>query len=94
MKSLKQTITATSTNYAELLALNEAARETVWIRTMVSAISEQCRFQDAAVATVIYEDNAAAMAQVATGFIQADRVNLFMYYQIRTSDDHHKSYYS
>ena len=73
-KSVKQTITATSTNHAELLALHEAAREAVWLRTMVSAISEQCRFQDKSRGTIIYEDNAAAVAQVATGFIKADRV--------------------
>ena len=33
-KSTKQTVTATSTNHAELLAFHEAARETVWLRTM------------------------------------------------------------
>jgi hypothetical protein len=73
-KSVKQTVTATSTNHAELIALHEAAREAVWLRTMVSAISGQCGFQDTTEAMVIYEDNAAAVAQVATGFIKADRV--------------------
>ena len=73
-KSVKQTITATSTNHAELLALHEAAREAVWLRTMVQAISEQCKTSHNNQATVIYEDNAAAVAQVATGFIKADRV--------------------
>jgi hypothetical protein len=73
-KSVKQTITATSTNHAELLALHEAAREAVWLRTMVQAISEQCKISNNNKATVIYEDNAAAVAQVATGFIKADRV--------------------
>ena len=73
-KSVKQTITATSTNHAELIALHEAAREAVWLRTMVKVISEQCRLQVEEKATVIFEDNAAAVAQVATGFIKADRV--------------------
>jgi hypothetical protein len=67
-KSVKQTITATSTNHAELLALHEAAREAVWLRTMVQAISEQCKTSHNNQATVIYEDNAAAVAQVATAY--------------------------
>jgi hypothetical protein len=73
-KSVKQTITATSTNHAELLALHEAAREAVWLRTMEQAIAEQCNTTRSTNATVIHEDNAAAVAQVATGFIKADRV--------------------
>lgn len=73
-KSVKQTITATSTNHAELMALHETAREAVWLRTMVQAISEQCKVKTSAKATIIFEDNAAAVAQVAQGFIKADRV--------------------
>ena len=73
-KSVKQTITATSTNHAELMALHEAAREAIWLRTMIQAISEQCGIIPNSKATVIHEDNAAAVAQVATGFIKADRV--------------------
>ena len=33
-RSTKQTVTATSTNHAELLAFPEAAREVVWLRTL------------------------------------------------------------
>ena len=33
-KSVKQTVTATSTNHAELIAFHEASRELVWLRTM------------------------------------------------------------
>ena len=61
-KFVKQTITTTSTNHAELLALHEAAREAVWLRTMVQAISEQCNISHNTNATIIYEDNAAAVA--------------------------------
>ena len=41
---------------------------------MVQAISEQCKTSNDNKATIIYEDNVAAVAQVATGFIKADRV--------------------
>jgi len=32
---LKQTITATSSNHAELLELHEASRECVWLRSLI-----------------------------------------------------------
>jgi hypothetical protein len=41
-KSTKQTVTATSTNHAELLAFHEAARECVWLRTMERILMQQC----------------------------------------------------
>jgi len=53
-KSVKQTVTATSTNHAELIALHEAAREAVWLRTMVSVISEQYGVSSRPKATVIF----------------------------------------
>ena len=31
-RSMKQTITATSSNHAEILAIHEASRECVWLR--------------------------------------------------------------
>lgn len=73
-KSVKQTVTAISTNHAELIALHEAAREAVWLRTMVDTISEQCGMSSQPKATIIFEDNASAVAQVSAGFIKADRV--------------------
>ena len=33
-RSVKQTITATSSNHAEILAIHEASRECVWLRSM------------------------------------------------------------
>ena len=41
-KSVKQTITATSSNNAELLALHEASRECVWLRSMIKHIQKNC----------------------------------------------------
>jgi hypothetical protein len=73
-KSMKQTVTATSTNHAELLAFHEAARECVWLRTLERIINQQCRIQEEEMKPmVIYEDNAACIRQMSSGFIKADR---------------------
>ena len=72
-KSIKQTVTATSTNHAELLAFHEASRETVWLRTMEEIITKQCRIPTTDKATVIYEDNASCVRQMQSRFIKADR---------------------
>ena len=42
-KSAKQTVTATSTNHAELLAFHEASREAVWLTTMQEILAMQCK---------------------------------------------------
>lgn len=72
-KSTKQTVTATSTNHAELLAFHEAARETVWLRTMERILNQQCKLKIADRPTIIYEDNSACVRQMSSGFIKADR---------------------
>lgn len=41
---------------------------------MVQAISKQCKVNTSVKATIIFEENAALMAQVAQGFIKVDRV--------------------
>ena len=73
-KSSKQTVTATSTNHAELLAFHEACREAVWLRTMQGILAKQCKMNNQFMPTVIFEDNAACVTQMSTGFIKADRV--------------------
>jgi hypothetical protein len=72
-KSVKQTVTATSTNHSEIIAFHEATREAVWLRQMNKIITEQCGFSQDSKPTVIYEDNAACVAQVGAGFIKSDR---------------------
>jgi hypothetical protein len=73
-KSVKQTVTATSTNHSELIAFHEATREAVWLRSMDTIILNQCGLSQEEKATVIFEDNAACVAQVGAGFIKSDRV--------------------
>ena len=39
-RSVKQTITTTSSNHAELLALHEATRECVWLKSLIQHIQK------------------------------------------------------
>ncbi|XP_074337364.1 secreted RxLR effector protein 161-like [Apium graveolens] len=41
-KSTKQTMAATSSNHAELLAIHEASRECIWLRSVIQHIRESC----------------------------------------------------
>ena len=72
-KSTKQTVAATSTNHAKLLAFHEATRECVWLRTIERIIRQQCQIQEEEKPTTIFEDNAACIRQMSSGFIKADR---------------------
>ena len=73
-KSAKQTVTATFTNHAELLAFHEASMEAVWLRTMQEILAKQCKMNQKFKPTVIFEDNATCVTQMNTSFIKADRV--------------------
>ena len=44
-RSTKQTLAATSSNYAELLSLHEASRECVWLRSLSSIFENHAVFQ-------------------------------------------------
>jgi len=71
---VKQTITTTSSNHAELLALHEASRECVWLRSLIQHIQESCGSSIGRTdATIIYEDNTACIAQLKDGYIKGDR---------------------
>ena len=71
-KSVKQIVTATSTNHSELVAFHEAAREAVWLRNMNELIKKQCGLDQDNKPIIIFEDNAACVAQVSEGFIKSD----------------------
>jgi len=73
-RSVKQTITATSSNHAELLALHEASRKCVWLRSMIQHIQKNCGLSSGRMdTTIIYEDNTACIAQLKEGYIKGDR---------------------
>ena len=73
-KSVKQTVTTTFTNHTELLALHEASREVVWLRTMQKALAEQCKIELGSKPTIIYENNVVYIKQMTSGFNKADRI--------------------
>ncbi|KAK2410302.1 hypothetical protein QL285_045673 [Trifolium repens] len=73
-RSVKQTIAATSSNHAELLALPEASRECVWLRSLAQHIQKNCGLSSGRMdATIIYEDNTACIAQLKEDYIKGDR---------------------
>ena len=71
---MKQTMTATSSNHAEILALHEASRESTWLRSVIQHVRETCGLSSERMApTIIYEDNTACIAQLKEGYIKGDR---------------------
>ena len=73
-RSTKQTIVATSSNHSEILALHEASRECVWLRSVISHIQNTCGFSlSTGMLTPIFEDNTACIAPVRGGYIKGDR---------------------
>ncbi|KAL0428635.1 UNVERIFIED_CONTAM: Retrovirus-related Pol polyprotein from transposon TNT 1-94, partial [Sesamum latifolium] len=73
-RSTKQTLVATSSNHAELIALYEVGRECVWLRSLTHYVRESCGLESIEKSpTVIYEDNAACIAQIKDGYIKGDR---------------------
>nr|GMD28330.1 Copia protein [Ipomoea batatas] len=70
----KQTLVATSSNHAELIAIHEASRECVWLRSITRYIIGACGLPVDNTATTIYEDNAACIAQLKEGYIKGDRI--------------------
>jgi hypothetical protein len=71
-KSSKQTLMATSTNHFEIIALFEASRECVWLRKMIKHIKQSCGIGSSESPTIIYEDNAACITQMQTGYIKSN----------------------
>ena len=65
---------ATSSYHSEILAKHKASRECVWLRSMIQHIRESCGLSSIKNnPTVLYEDNAACIAQVKGGYIKGDR---------------------
>ncbi|XP_068340200.1 secreted RxLR effector protein 161-like [Pyrus communis] len=61
-RSTKQTLVATSSNHAEILALHEVTWECFWLRAVVGHIRSSCDLYPAVdVSIMIFEDNAACI---------------------------------
>ena len=64
-RSVKQTITTTSSTHAEILALHEASRECVWLRSIIQHVRQTCGLSLGKMKpTTIYKDNSACIAQL------------------------------
>ena len=73
-RSTKQTLVATSSNHSELISLYETGRECVWLRSVIAHIRNACNLDPVTnTPTIIFEDNAACIAQVRGGYIKGDR---------------------
>ncbi|KAL6340336.1 hypothetical protein AAG906_040773 [Vitis piasezkii] len=76
-RSIKQTMVVTSSNHSEILAIHEASRECVWLRSMIQHIQETCGLPSIiGNATVLHEDNVACVAQIKGGFIKGDKLSI------------------
>ena len=66
-------LVATFTNHSKIIALYEASKECVWLRSIISHIKNSCQMTPINNSlTVIYEDNAICIAQVRGGYIKTD----------------------
>jgi hypothetical protein len=65
-KFAKQMLIATPTNHLENIALYEASRECVWLCRVINHIETSCGIGALESPTIIYEDNAACVAQMQT----------------------------
>ncbi|CAM8895734.1 unnamed protein product [Rhodiola kirilowii] len=72
-RSQKQTVVATSSNHAEFIALHEASRECVWLKSITQHIRVTSGLSSVNDPITLYEDNAACVAQMKEGFIKSDR---------------------
>jgi hypothetical protein len=71
-KSSKQTLISTSTNHSEITALYEASRECVWLRRVVGHIVKSCEIGSLDAPPIIFEDNAACVRQMESGYIKSN----------------------
>ena len=73
-RSVKQPMVATSSNHSELLAIHEASKECMWLRSMIQHIRDSSGLSHISnTATSLYEDNTACIVQLKGGYIKGDR---------------------
>ena len=93
MEIIKQTISVTSSNHLEIIAIHEASRECVWLRSVIQHIQEKCGLSSIKGSpTILYEDNATCITQIRGGYIKGDRTKhispkLFYTHELQKSGD-------
>ena len=71
---VQHTMVATSSNNSELLAIHEASRKCMWLRSMIQHIRDSSGLSPISnTATSLYEDNTACIAQLKGEYIKGDR---------------------
>ncbi|KAM3236558.1 hypothetical protein P3L10_016595 [Capsicum annuum] len=88
----KQSIVATSSNHAEIIAINETSRECIWLRSMIHLIREKCGMKYDNLPTILYRDNSAYITHLKGGFINGDRTKhilpkLFYIHELQKNND-------
>ncbi|KAL6313570.1 hypothetical protein AAG906_006937 [Vitis piasezkii] len=74
-RSIKQTMMVTLSNHSEILAIHEASRECIWLRSMIQHIRESCGLSSIkGNPTILFEDNAACITQITGGYIKGDKI--------------------
>ena len=73
-RSIKQTLVDTSSNHSDIIAIHEASRECIWLRSLIQHIREKCglsTIKDSS--TILYEDNVACITQIRWWYIKGDK---------------------
>lgn len=60
-RSQKKKLVETSSNHDEVIALHEASKECVWLRSMTQLIVTSCGLKKDKIPTLIYKDNVACV---------------------------------
>ncbi|GKC45162.1 hypothetical protein Tco_1062884 [Tanacetum coccineum] len=78
-RSIKQKMSATSSNHAKILAIHETIQECIWLRSVTQHIHESCGISSGQESpTIVHKDNAACIAQLKDEYIKSDnQANLF-----------------
>jgi hypothetical protein len=82
-KSCKQTLVATSTNHSKIIVLYEASRECAWLHIMIDHTQKSCGIGAIELPTIIFEDNAACVAQMQMRYIKTNytkHISLKLFY--------------
>ncbi|KAM0057453.1 putative RNA-directed DNA polymerase [Helianthus debilis subsp. tardiflorus] len=70
-RSVKQTITTISSNHAEILAIHEASRKCIWLRTVTQHNCGSCGIcSEDEGPTILHEDNATCIVQLKKGYLK------------------------
>lgn len=71
-RNTKQSMTTTSSNHSEVIALYEACREAIWLCSIINSIRIRTGKTSLQHPTTIHEDNRACVDQIVKGYMKTD----------------------